>query len=137
MFLTPEQLRDLTGFKQKSKQIRWLKRRRIRVFIRSDGTPVVCTSEMGGLEYRKARAHAYAMKRHASKMKRTPAWADQQAIQSVYEECRRLTRSSGLEYQVDHIIPLQGRLVSGLHVENNLRIIPAVENRQKHNAFSP
>lgn len=43
--------------------------------------------------------------------------------------------SCGIKYHVDHEIPLRGKLVSGLHVPDNLRIIPAEDNMKKHNRF--
>ncbi len=61
---------------------------------------------------------------------RTPSWADVSKIKEIYVEARR----SGLT--VDHIIPLQGELVSGLHVDNNLQLIPGAENSRKRNSFS-
>ena len=72
------------------------------------------------------------MRRYAAKLKRTPAWADVNEIRKVYEECSR-QRKIGLDVQVDHIVPLLGRTVCGLHVHNNLRIIQAQENRSKSN----
>jgi len=70
-----------------------------------------------------AHSRAYALR----KQRAMPAWADRAAIQRIYEQC-----PAG--HQVDHIIPLRGKLVSGLHVENNLQYLPGVENSRKGNS---
>lgn len=61
----------------------------------------------------------------------TPSWADLEAINEMYKECSEISKQTGISHHVDHIIPLRGKLVCGLHVEANLRIIPAEENRKK------
>jgi hypothetical protein len=66
---------------------------------------------------------------------RTPAWADLQAIFDIYERCQQKNQSGPTKWHVDHIVPLQGRFISGLHVENNLQIIPARDNVKKGNRF--
>jgi hypothetical protein len=87
------------------------------------------------LEQQKAKRQASRAKREAAKMRRTPAWADNEAIAAVYIEARRMTAITGIQHEVDHIVPLQGRLVSGLHVENNLQILTGSENARKCNRF--
>lgn len=71
---------------------------------------------------------AYQKARRALKINRLPSWADLSKIKEIYKNCPE-------GYHVDHIIPLQGTNVSGLHVENNLQYLTAQENLQKHNKF--
>ena len=66
---------------------------------------------------------------------RTPRWADHSKINAIYEQAKLLTLTTGIPHHVDHIIPLHGKLVSGLHVHENLRAIPALENKKKSNLF--
>jgi hypothetical protein len=70
----------------------------------------------------------YATKRRAAKKHRTPAWASLEAIKTIYANCPE-------GYHVDHVIPLQGKLVSGLHIESNLQYLPASENAKKFNKY--
>lgn len=70
------------------------------------------------------------MKYRASKLNRTPIWAELAEIKRFYDNCPP-------GYQVDHIIPLQGKLVSGLHVLSNLQYLTAKENISKNNKFDP
>lgn len=65
----------------------------------------------------------------------TPKWADAKKINLIYENCRNISIETGIQHHVDHIIPLRGKNVCGLHVENNLRIITADENRNKGSKF--
>lgn len=73
-------------------------------------------------------------KRRAVKINASPVWADKVAIKEIYKD--RIEKSSGaVKYEVDHIVPLRGENVCGLHNEFNLRVITAVENRYKSNKF--
>jgi hypothetical protein len=63
-----------------------------------------------------------------AKINRFPAWADRESIRRVYLEC-----PAGLV--VDHVIPLRGRLVSGLHVAANLQYLSKSDNSKKRNTF--
>ena len=74
-----------------------------------------------GLSRTKEYKTHYATKHTMAKRKQVPPWADVEKIKQIY-----LNRPKG--FHVDHIIPLQGKLVSGLHVENNLQYLPAKEN---------
>lgn len=64
-----------------------------------------------------------------------PAWADRFAIDAMYEIAARLRQETGLDWHVDHIIPLKGEIVSGLHVHTNLQIMLGADNMSKGNRF--
>jgi len=76
----------------------------------------------------KAKCNARGAKYRASIIQAMPAWANQEKIKQVYKE-----RPDG--YHVDHIVPLQGKLVCGLHCEFNLQYLPASENLSKGSRF--
>lgn len=81
----------------------------------------------------KGVVNAIQIKRWAKKVSATPPWANHDIIAAIYAEAARLTDETGIVYQVDHIYPLQGRTVCGLHVEHNLQILTREENISKHN----
>jgi hypothetical protein len=63
----------------------------------------------------------------------SPPWVDWKAIRRIYAQCARVTADTGVEHHVDHIIPIKGKNVCGLHVPWNLQILPGAENRRKSN----
>ncbi len=74
----------------------------------------------------------------AAKVLRTPPWLSKEqltAMRSFYDEAHRRTTETGKPWHVDHIVPLRGRDVSGLHVPWNLQVIPGEENERKNNKW--
>lgn len=85
---------------------------------------------------RRAPERAFAAAGRAALLRATPPWLTAEhkaAIRAVYEEAQRLTDETGVPHEVDHIVPLRGKGVCGLHVPWNLRAIPSRENRSKSN----
>tara|TARA_R110000772_G_scaffold225963_2_gene336614 strand:+ start:282 stop:773 length:492 start_codon:yes stop_codon:yes gene_type:complete len=76
-------------------------------------------------EYKTNNAIAYKLR----KRKQMPTWANKEKIKEIY-----LNRPYG--YEVDHIIPLNGKLVSGLHIETNLQYLTPSDNKTKTNKFN-
>ena len=91
---------------------------------RKAATSVWNTTEKG----RKAKL-SYWHKYHLAKELRIPPWADLSAINAFYKACPR-------GYHVDHIIPLRGSSVSGLHTIDNLQYLSAEDNLTKSNSFA-
>ena len=86
----------------------------------------------------KAKACFYAMRRYTSIRNRTPLWLTKDDIwlmQQAYELAQLRTKLFGFKWHVDHIVPLHGKNISGLHVPNNLQVITALENCSKGNNF--
>jgi hypothetical protein len=83
-------------------------------------------------------AASYCAKRRTYKMDRTPKWltaAQLNEIEEFYVLAKELQWLSEEPLQVDHIIPLKGKIVSGLHVPWNLQILPRPLNCKKSNNF--
>jgi len=76
-------------------------------------------------------------RRRAAKLNRTPEWADSDAILRVYAYAKEVNKylDGVSKVHVDHIIPLQGEKVSGLHVPENLQVISASDNCRKSNRY--
>lgn len=90
--------------------------------------------------YKKANRATYnaaGSKRRAVLRKAMPAWANLDKIEAIYRLAKILETFDGQKYHVDHVVPLQGELVCGLHCEANLQILPAAVNSGKRNFFTP
>lgn len=87
-----------------------------------------CGYAVHGMSGTKPYKRFHTMKRHCARLQRTPAWADLDAIAAFY-------RGVPEGHHVDHIVPLLGKNVSGLHVLNNLQYLPKRENCSKNNRF--
>lgn len=92
-------------------------------------------------EYRnnnKSRTNYWCQLRKISIMQRTPKWLtedDLWMIEQAYELAAYREKIFGFKWHVDHIIPLRGKTVSGLHTPYNLQVIPATINQRKSNLY--
>lgn len=77
-----------------------------------------------------AKANAKTARRKTQKLQQMPIWADEAKIAQVYAKAQELGLS------VDHIVPLRGKTVSGLHVHYNLQLLPHNENSAKGNKWA-
>ena len=74
----------------------------------------------------------------ARRSKRVPKWLtsdDRWMMREAYKLAKLRTTMFGFVWEVDHIVPLRGEIVSGLHVPMNLQVIPKVDNRNKRNHY--
>jgi hypothetical protein len=86
----------------------------------------------------RAKRNAKTAKRKAFKLQATPKWITKERAEeicNIYLKAQISTLETGISHNVDHIIPLQGENVSGLHVPWNLQILTASENSKKKNSF--
>jgi len=86
----------------------------------------------------KATYHEHAAARRARKLQATPGWDQELTRQRFLElsrQAKQLYKDTGVVYHIDHIIPLKSSVVCGLHVHNNLQLLPASANISKGNKF--
>lgn len=92
-------------------------------------------------QYREENKHKYnflCQKRKIDLLKRTPKWLTDEdfwIIEQAYEIASLRTKMLGVSFHVDHVIPLRGKFVSGLHVPENLRVVTWLENQKKTNSY--
>ena len=77
------------------------------------------------------RVNAWSAKRRAAISRATPTWANFEAIATVYEQSQEISNLTGIEHNVDHYYPINGKTVCGLHVQENLQVIAKQENLDK------
>jgi len=90
--------------------------------------------------YRAARPgwNASRMARRRARVKlATPVWADQELIDLLYAIAARVTVETGVEYHVDHMVPINSKIVCGLHCDNNLQLLVGSDNSSKSNKYWP
>ena len=86
----------------------------------------------------KHKVNANTRMRQAAKLNATPPWLNEDhkfMLEEIYELRDLRTQATGVVHHVDHIVPLRGAEVCGLHVPWNLQVIPASANIRKGNSY--
>jgi 5-methylcytosine-specific restriction endonuclease McrA len=133
----PEKLREKTiKWRQKNLDLVRERDRISSANFRKHNADLVKARKAQYAKTNKGVCNAAVARRKAAKLQRTPPWLtkdDFWVIKEAYHLAAVRTKMFGFQWHVDHIVPLQGVSVSGLHVPWNLQVIPAVENIRKGN----
>lgn len=122
--------------RQPYKKCRTCTLQRISIWQSNNTEKVIATKA----KHQKKKALYYAEKRETrrSMIKRaTPAWANSFFMQEALRLARLRTKMFGFKWSVDHIVPIQSQIVCGLHVQNNLQVIPLRDNILKRSHMWP
>jgi len=127
-FSSERRKKEMSGNVAKEKNPQW------------KGGATIFVTSANGLQYGRqspALETAKSNKRRSARLNATPAWANLGKIIEVYQISALLTKTLSIKHHVDHIVPLQSKIVCGLHCEANLQVLPAIENIKKHNRTWP
>ena len=122
--------------KWKNIEIRRLKDKEAAREYRALNKEKIAVSKKKYAQANKGKINALVAKREAAKLLRTPKWLSEDdlwMIEQAYELAALRTKMFGFSWHVDHVLPLQGKTVSGLHVPINLQVIIGIENVRKGN----
>lgn len=115
----------------KHKEVEWNRRKRIKNRAKNSDTQRRYHEARPGLK------NLWDANRRAIAKQATPGWANKFFIAEAFHLAKLREQICGGNWHVDHIVPLQSDKVCGLHVENNLQVIPARHNLTKSNVYWP
>lgn len=104
---------------------------------RQENKTAIATSLKRWAQANPDNCNARNSKRRAAKLNATPKWADLKKVAVYFEYAKLCTKVLKKQFHVDHIVPLRGQTVCGLHVPANLQVLPAVLNHSKNNRWWP
>lgn len=128
-YLDPEKTKQITKRKYEANAVAIRERQRAWYYANIEAVRAEAAPRSKEWRKKNPRHHNALTTAHKKTVKiRTPKWADMKKIVEFYKGC-----PDG--YHVDHVIPLRGNIVSGLHVAENLQYLPARENISKSNRY--